>query len=169
LGLVIPNLYSIHTLASTKTATSLNKYIPPERTTSLNVLIQINTSGEDSKSGLDPLLSPADAESELQSLAKHIITECPKLHLQGLMTIGALEQSLSGDDNKDFEVLKKTASVLQEHLTSEGFDALSGKWGQDGRLLLSMGMSGDFEAAIKAGSDIVRVGSSIFGERPKKR
>ena len=38
----------------------------------------------------------------------------------------------------------------------------------DVRLLLSMGMSSDFEVALKAGSDIVRVGTGIFGERPKK-
>jgi uncharacterized pyridoxal phosphate-containing UPF0001 family protein len=42
------------------------------------------------------------------------------------------------------------------------------KWGEEGRLLLSMGMSSDFEAALKAGSDIVRVGTGIFGARAKK-
>jgi uncharacterized pyridoxal phosphate-containing UPF0001 family protein len=42
------------------------------------------------------------------------------------------------------------------------------RWGENGKLILSMGMSSDFEAALRAGSDIVRVGTGIFGERFKK-
>ncbi|KAJ7679230.1 hypothetical protein DFH06DRAFT_1166077 [Mycena polygramma] len=169
----IPNLYCIQTLTSTKAATALNKSLPAERTTPLNILIQINTSGEDAKSGLPPLSADADdanpvAKAELTQLARHIVAECPRLRLQGLMTIGALEQSLhAGAENADFERLKGTRDVLAQNLTAE-FGA--GKWGAEGtgRLLLSMGMSSDFEAALKAGSDIVRVGTGIFGARPKK-
>lgn len=93
------------------------------------------------------------------------------------MTIGALEQSLiasgSGSaegENPDFERLKETRDLLEAYLVSElgGGDGGEGKWGQGNRLLLSMGMSSDFEAAVKAGSDIVRVGTGIFGERRKK-
>jgi uncharacterized pyridoxal phosphate-containing UPF0001 family protein len=84
------------------------------------------------------------------------------------MTIGALEQSLSaGDENADFERLKGTRDVLAKALAEEfGTE----RWGEEGtgRLLLSMGMSSDFEAALKAGSDIVRVGTGIFGARAKK-
>ncbi|KAJ7846923.1 hypothetical protein B0H13DRAFT_2092497 [Mycena leptocephala] len=166
----IPNLYSIQTLTSTKAATALNKSLPPERTAPLNILIQINTSGEDSKSGLDPLdADTADvARAEATQLARHIVAECPRLWLQGLMTIGALEQSLSaGDENADFERLKGTRDVLAKALAEEfGTE----RWGEEGtgRLLLSMGMSSDFEAALKAGSDIVRVGTGIFGARAKK-
>jgi uncharacterized pyridoxal phosphate-containing UPF0001 family protein len=86
------------------------------------------------------------------------------------MTIGALEQSLTaGDENADFERLKKTRDVLAEAL-AEQFGAGGERWGVEGtaRLLLSMGMSSDFEAALKAGSDIVRVGTGIFGTRAKK-
>ncbi|KAJ7714831.1 hypothetical protein B0H14DRAFT_3098977 [Mycena olivaceomarginata] len=166
----IPNLYSIQTLTSTKAATALNKSLPTERTTPLNILIQINTSGEDSKSGLSPLHSGFDssaevAKADVTQLARHIITECPRLRLQGLMTIGALEQSLGGDENADFERLKETQDALAKALMGE-FGAE--KWGEEGRLLLSMGMSSDFEAALKAGSDIVRVGTGIFGARAKK-
>lgn len=82
------------------------------------------------------------------------------------MTIGALSESLSGEaENKDFERLKATRDVLQEVL---GKEFPGGEWGVDGRLLISMGMSSDFEAALRAGSDIVRVGTGIFGERRKK-
>ncbi|KAG6843779.1 hypothetical protein H0H87_000559 [Tephrocybe sp. NHM501043] len=166
----IPNLHTIQTLTSAKTAKALDKALPAERTTPLNILIQVNTSGEDAKSGLPPFASPS-AESinlELLEVAKTIITECPKLHLQGLMTIGSLEQSLDASEtqkNLDFEALKLTRDLLQKLLIAE----LQGsKWGEDGRLLLSMGMSSDFEAALKAGSDIVRVGTGIFGQRAKK-
>ncbi|KAJ7067366.1 hypothetical protein C8F01DRAFT_1121062 [Mycena amicta] len=150
----IPNLYSIQTLTSAKTATLLNNALPTERTSPLNILLQVNTSGEDSKSGLDPLTS-SSTDTDLVKLARHIVTSCPRLHLQGLMTIGALEQSLSGDDNADFVRLKTTRELLEKELEREG-------------LLLSMGMSSDFEAALKAGSDIVRVGTGIFGARAKK-
>ncbi|RDB29254.1 hypothetical protein Hypma_014913 [Hypsizygus marmoreus] len=164
----IPNLHTIQTLTSLKTAKALDKALPADRLTPLNILIQVNTSGEDAKSGLPPLTSSTDGTSEVLRLVKGLITECPKLHLQGLMTIGSLEQSLHAaelDENSDFERLKATRDLLQEYLVRELGDA---KWGEDRRLLLSMGMSSDFEAALKAGSDIVRVGTGIFGQRPKK-
>ncbi|KAF8635081.1 hypothetical protein AX15_000565 [Amanita polypyramis BW_CC] len=173
----IPNLYAIQTLTSTKTATALNKSIPPERDTPLRVLIQINTSGEESKSGLPPLsksIGDTNIDTELTQLAKHVVTECPRLRLEGLMTIGAIDQShqaAESGENADFERLGETRDVLHQWLTKE-FDQLSGskRWGreEDGRLVLSMGMSSDFEAAIKARSDIVRVGTGIFGRRPPK-
>ncbi|KAJ7025756.1 hypothetical protein C8F04DRAFT_967332 [Mycena alexandri] len=168
----IPNLYSIQTLTSTKAATALNKSLPADRSAPLNILIQINTSGEESKSGLAPLsASSLAAQAEATKLARHIIAECPRLRFQGLMTIGALERSLSAggenDENADFECLKGTRDILAEALAAE-FGI--GRWGEEGtgRLLLSMGMSNDFEAALKAGSDIVRVGTGIFGARAKK-
>ena len=80
------------------------------------------------------------------------------------MTIGSLSESLSGDENRDFNLLKKTRDELQTTLMGQGVD----RWGEDGKLVLSMGMSSDFEAALRAGSDIVRVGTGIFGERAKK-
>lgn len=82
------------------------------------------------------------------------------------MTIGSLAQSQStASENEDFETLKATRDVLQPLLESETGKA---DWGKDGKLLLSMGMSSDFEAALKAGSDIVRVGTGIFGSRHMK-
>jgi len=85
------------------------------------------------------------------------------------MSIGSLAQSLSNSENEDFETLKTTRDALQTFLDSDqGETEDSRKWGDNGKLLLSMGMSSDFEAALKAGSDIVRVGTGIFGERYKK-
>lgn len=161
----IPNLYAVQTVSSVKGADALNKQLDT-RTAPLNVLLQVNTSGEDAKSGLPPLTSaPAPPESELVQVAKHVIASCPNLHLQGLMTIGSLAESLNATEkpNEDFEKLKQTRDILEEALAAE-----KGKWGEDGALLLSMGMSSDFEAALTTGSDIVRVGTGIFGSRPKK-
>ncbi|THH33456.1 hypothetical protein EUX98_g742 [Antrodiella citrinella] len=163
----IPNIYSIQTVSSTKAATALQKAVSPDRPNPLNILLQVNTSGEDSKSGLNSLTSSETAPTaELTLLALHVLKECPALHLQGLMTIGALTESLSDDHpNRDFERLKETRDLLQSALAQAGF---AGKWGVEGRLVLSMGMSSDFKAAIAAGSDIVRVGTGIFGTRAKK-
>lgn len=82
------------------------------------------------------------------------------------MTIGSFAQSQSTtSENEDFKSLKTTRDVLQSYLESEmGME----NWGKGGKLVLSMGMSSDFEAALKAGSDIVRVGTGIFGARHVK-
>ena len=89
------------------------------------------------------------------------------------MTIGALELSLSASEtekNADFERLKETRDLLAKNLDGT-YGEGDRKWGeeQSGRLLLSMGMSNDFEAALKSGSDIVRVGTGIFGQRAAKK
>ena len=155
--LAVPSLHTIQTVSSQKLAIALNKNWPDERGSLLNVLVQVNTSGEDSKSGLSD-------DGELVNLARFIVESCPRLHLRGLMTIGSLSESLSGDGNRDFELLKKARDKLQTTLTEQGLDG----WGEKGKLVLSMGMSSDFEAALRAGSDVVRVGTGIFGERAKK-
>lgn len=120
----------------------------------LRIFVQINTSGEESKSGVAPK-SPL-----LLDLCRHIQDQCPNLRLQGLMTIGALARSqatTAETENEDFKCLRKTR------------DWLAGELGRrPEELELSMGMSEDFEAAIRMGSDEVRVGSTIFGERPAK-
>ena len=172
----IPNLHTVQTLTSLKAAKALDKALPGSRTSPLNVLIQVNTSGEDAKSGLAPLRSGSEtsADSELFRLAKSIVTECPRLHLEGVMTIGSLEQSLQTPseevENSDFVTLKETRDVLQDLLRTELGEGESAelKWGKEGRLVISMGMSSDFEVALKAGSNIVRVGTGIFGQRAKK-
>ncbi len=78
------------------------------------------------------------------------------------MTIGAIARSKAvaeGEENADFITLREERDKLEKELEKE----LEGR-----RLELSMGMSDDFEQAIEAGSDEVRVGSTIFGTRPPK-
>lgn len=73
------------------------------------------------------------------------------------MTIGAIARSkftTPESENEDFSILSRQRDVVAKELCEE--------------LELSMGMSGDFEGAIQQGSDEVRVGSVIFGERPAK-
>jgi PLP dependent protein len=113
----------------------------------LRVKVQVNTSGEAQKGGV----APADA----LALCRHVVDRCPNLRLAGLMTIGALARSAGpGPDNDDFRVLARTR------------DDVAAALGVPARELeLSMGMSADFEAAVSMGSDEVRVGSNIFGER----
>ncbi|WVQ94854.1 YggS family pyridoxal phosphate enzyme [Kwoniella sp. CBS 9459] len=164
----VPNLHILETLSSTKVADLLQKNLSPERTSKLNVYIQINTSSEDSKSGLPPLSSESDSSSsnEVVDLAIHIIQQCPGLNLLGLMTIGSFESSHdTSKPNPDFGTLKTTRTNLARILREKGIQGAP----TEDELELSMGMSADFVQAVKEGSSSVRVGTRIFGERPKKK
>ncbi|RAK97992.1 YggS family pyridoxal phosphate enzyme [Aspergillus ibericus CBS 121593] len=121
----------------------------------LRVFVQVNTSGEENKSGVEP-------GSDAVALCRFIRDQCPRLRLQGLMTIGAIARSKAtapDKENEDFVCLRETRDRVVAEL---------GLVGEDARLELSMGMSEDFEGAIALGSDEVRVGTTIFGDRPPK-
>ncbi|KAH9223356.1 hypothetical protein DL95DRAFT_353536 [Leptodontidium sp. 2 PMI_412] len=155
----LPNLHLVSSVDTAKKATQLNlgraSLVPPP-STPLNIHIQVNTSGETSKSGVTP-------GAETSQLAKHILETCPHLHLLGLMTIGAIARSQAaaeGEENADFIALREERDRLERELVGEGL--------LKGGLECSMGMSEDFEEAIRAGSGEVRVGSTIFGVRPKR-
>jgi pyridoxal phosphate enzyme (YggS family) len=128
----------IQTVDREKIARRLSDQRPVHRPP-LNVLIQVNISGEQTKSGARP--------EDVEALAT-AIAALPQLKLRGLMAIPR-----PGDD---------TAFARMKAL----FDRLKGRFGMD---TLSMGMSEDFEAAIAAGSTMVRVGTAIFGERRKEQ
>ncbi len=91
----IPNLYAVETVDSQAKAQKLNDTRGEFDT--LNVYLQVNTSGEDQKSGLSD-------EAEIISIAKFIVDQCPKLNLLGLMTIGSFSASVSEGENQDFKV-----------------------------------------------------------------
>jgi hypothetical protein len=113
----------------------------PSNLPDLQVCLQVNVSGEASKSGVAP--------EDLPALARYVQT-LPRLKLRGLMAI---------PEPTDDPVKQRLAFVrlrqLLEQLNAEGFQLDT----------LSMGMSDDLEAAIAEGATIVRVGSAIFGER----
>ncbi|KAL7424230.1 hypothetical protein Q5752_001816 [Cryptotrichosporon argae] len=164
----VPNLAVLETLSSIKLAELLQKAMPTDRV--LAVYLQVNTSGEDSKSGLPPLDVDIDKQGgegqgdgrELVDVALHVLDHCPRLHLAGLMTIGSWDASHDASSpNPDFVRLTHTRDALRRVLEKKGRDV--------GHLELSMGMSADFAQAVRAGSDSVRVGTRIFGERPKKK
>ena len=118
----------------------------------LRVFVQVNTSGEEEKSGVEP-----EGAAEL---CAHVRDRCPHLRLQGLMTIGAIARSQGakdGEENEDFVTLRAVRDRVVERLGM-----------REGELELSMGMSEDFESAVRCGSNEVRVGSTIFGPRPAK-
>ncbi|OLL24036.1 UPF0001 protein [Neolecta irregularis DAH-3] len=149
----IPNLFAIETVDTRKKANLLNKEReypdkkPGMTEEQLRVFVQVNTSGEGSKSGVDP--------SAALELASFIYNECKNLKLLGLMTIGSITTSHNHDvSNEDFQFLVRTR------------DEISAALGID--LELSMGMSEDYQEAICMGSTNVRVGSTIFGSRPPK-
>nr|XP_039257043.1 pyridoxal phosphate homeostasis protein-like [Styela clava]XP_039257051.1 pyridoxal phosphate homeostasis protein-like [Styela clava]XP_039257059.1 pyridoxal phosphate homeostasis protein-like [Styela clava] len=141
-----PRLYMVETISSFEVADSFEK--KTKEGTSYQVMIQVNTSGEDSKSGILP--------SECANLAFHIVENCPKLKLRGVMTIGSFGHDYSSGPNPDFECLRNCREKVCERLKIP-LDNME----------LSMGMSADFKEAVLAGSTNVRVGSQIFGAREK--
>ena len=136
----VPNLSVVETVDNLKLAQKLNSACKAIERRPLSIYIQVDTSGEETKSGVDPV--------DLVDLVKVIRDECPSLVIAGLMTIGAPE---------DFTCFDRLAASRVEVAAALGVDPLS--------LALSMGMSGDYEAAIERGATNVRVGSTIFGAR----
>lgn len=134
----------IHSVDSLRLARELSR--EAERAgLEVELLIQINASGEVSKSGLD-------LETALEAIAE--VVELPTLHVRGLMTMAPFTD--------DEAVLRRTFRRTRELYDAcardvPGFDARH----------LSMGMSNDFEIAVEEGSTMVRLGTALFGERTK--
>lgn len=138
--IVAETAHWVHAIDRLKIAERLSAqrpaHLPP-----LQVCVQVNVSGEDSKSGC----SPADAPALLQAVAA-----LPGLQLRGLMCIPEPTQDATTLAAR-FGVLRQ----LQQQMAAQGL-ALD---------TLSMGMSADMAQAIAAGSTLVRVGTAIFGAR----
>eukprot|EP00561_Arcocellulus_cornucervis_P007170 CAMPEP_0185819016 /NCGR_PEP_ID=MMETSP1322-20130828/21525_1 /TAXON_ID=265543 /ORGANISM="Minutocellus polymorphus, Strain RCC2270" /LENGTH=333 /DNA_ID=CAMNT_0028516183 /DNA_START=1 /DNA_END=1002 /DNA_ORIENTATION=+ len=147
----LPQLACVETVASMKLANKLNNAVDSlvkdrgegedSKANTLGIYLQVNTSGEESKSGLSP-------GAELIDLARDVAATCPRLSIDGLMTIGA------PGDFSCFDALVRCREEVADALGVE-VDSLD----------LSMGMSGDYEHAIERGATSVRVGSTIFGAR----
>jgi pyridoxal phosphate enzyme (YggS family) len=140
---VIGNVEMIQSIDSVHLLEKLDKS-GQERGVSSNVLLQVNTSGESSKFGFEP-----EEGSDTCELAEKL----SKIEIQGLMTIGPFT-----DDTtkivKSFSRLRKISEEIEKYR--------SNKLRMD---YLSMGMTGDFEMAIEEGSNLVRIGTAIFGAR----
>lgn len=125
-----------------KIAERLNDARPADKAP-LNICLQVNVSGEASKSGVAP--------TEVAALAREV-ARLPRLNLRGLM---AIPEALN-DENEQRKAFRELKNLF-EQLKQQGY-ALD---------TLSMGMSGDFKAAIAEGATHVRIGSALFGERKK--
>lgn len=135
----------VHSLDSIKLAKGMEKALAANDTEQ-DVLIEVNIADEPQKGGV--------ATGELQNLAEYLESSCPHLKLRGLMCLPPVFDS--GEAARPyFAKLYKLRDVLSQSLD---------------RTLpeLSMGMSGDFQAAIMEGASIVRIGTDIFGPRPVK-
>lgn len=130
----------VHSIDRLKIAQRLSEQ-RPDTLPPLNVCLQVNVSGEASKSGVAPEDAPAVAR-EIASL--------PKLRLRGLMSIPEPAADLAAQ-REPHRILRE----LYETLRAQGV-ALD---------TLSMGMSGDLEAAVLEGATMVRIGTAIFGKR----
>ncbi|MBI1889837.1 MAG: YggS family pyridoxal phosphate-dependent enzyme [Burkholderiales bacterium] len=132
-----------HTIDSLKLAERLNNQ-RPSALPPLNVCIQLHVGGEDNKSGIgaDEILEVAAA-----------IAKFPRLRLRGLMTIPPASDDPTEQRRWFAEAREVYEQLRAQHATVD---------------TLSMGMSGDLEAAIAEGSTMIRVGSALFGPRPVK-
>jgi pyridoxal phosphate enzyme (YggS family) len=116
----------------------------PDGLPPLNVLLQVNISGEATKSGVVP--------ADVAALAR-AVAALPRIRLRGLMAIPEPED----DPGRQPEPLRRMKQLFDRlRLDHATFDTLS------------MGMSADLEAAVAAGSTMVRIGTAIFGQRERK-
>lgn len=127
----------VQTVDSPKLLRRLNA-IAGELRIPLEILFEIKLSGEESKTGADPKQLPELLESA---------DDCPHLVINGLMTVPPW--SANPEDSRPY------------------FRSLAALARQNGFSTISMGMSGDLEVAIEEGATIIRVGTALFGPRPK--
>lgn len=132
----------IQTVDSLRLAEAISRQAQ-SRACALEVLLQVSTSGEESKSGA----APEEAEALLEA-----VRPLPGLRVVGLMTIGRWDPDPERA-RPEFKALARLARRLED---GTGVEI---RW-------LSMGMSHDFEVAIEEGANLVRIGTAIFGPRP---
>ena len=126
----------LQSLDSLELAVELNKRLEAKGK-KMSALLQINSSYEESKSGVKP--------EEALDIYAQIQEKCPNINLKGVMTIGA--------HSEDEELIRKSFNT-----TYEIYDKLK----KSGATICSMGMSNDFKLAIECGSNMVRIGSRLF-------
>ena len=135
--LIRANPFLMQSLDSLELAEAMQARLAREEMT-MECLMQVNSAREESKAGVDP---DAAVETYLQ-----IRERCPNIDLRGVMTIGA-----HVDDDALIRKSFETTYAIFDRLKNEGAD------------ICSMGMSHDFELAIECGSNMIRVGSALFG------
>lgn len=140
---IVDKVYMIHSVDSLRLAEEISKEAV-KRGIIVNILIEVNVAGEESKFGVTPEDTPGLVQE---------ISHLPGIMVRGLMTIAPFVEN--AEDNRIFfSALKK----LYVDITNKNIDNVRMDY-------LSMGMTGDYEVAIEEGASFVRVGTGIFGER----
>ncbi len=134
----------IHSVDSIHLADKIQR-VADEMGLSPRILLEVNVSGEKSKSGMKP--------EEVEESLTHILEACPRLTVEGLMTMAPYSEKAE-DSRPYFRKLRELRDRLEAQLNI-------------GLPRLSMGMSGDYEVAIEEGATWVRLGTVLFGMRPK--
>lgn len=141
---IIDKVSMIHSVDSYKLAAEINKRAGQHGIV-MDILIQVNSAEEESKFGI--------TTAETEALIKEILDTCENIRIKGLMCIAPY-----ADDPEDIKVYFEDVKKQYDEFGKIDHPMLDFKY-------LSMGMSHDFPVAIEAGSNLVRVGSAIFGER----
>ena len=136
---IIGTFVLVHSVDSVRIAEEIDKRCARKNIVQ-DVLIEVHTSGEETKFGVSP--------EEVEEVAHFIAENCPNLALRGLMTMAPFTDD-RGLIEKSFSTLLK----LREKLQSQGLEQVTE---------LSMGMTNDWQIAIEYGATILRIGSAIF-------
>ncbi len=140
----------IHTIDSAALVARLERICAEEGRDSLGVLVQVDLAGEETKSGA--------SETELPTVFE-AFKDCERVRCRGLMTL----PPFSEDAERVRPYFRRLRELRDEWHARGAFDVAGGGAGE-----LSMGMSHDFEVAVEEGATLVRVGTSVFGERGGK-
>lgn len=141
---IIDKVSMIHSVDSYKLAEEINKRAG-QHGLIMDILIQVNSAQEESKFGV--------STEEAEDLLRMIMENCPNINICGLMCVAP-----KADDPKDIAVYFADVKKLYDRFAQIDHERINFKY-------LSMGMSHDFEVAIEEGSNMIRVGTAIFGER----
>ena len=141
---IVDKVSMIHSVDSLKLAEEIDKRAAQHGVT-MDILIQVNSAMEESKFGI--------TTEETGQMIKEILANCPNVRIRGLMCIAPYE-----DNPEDAKVYFDEVKKLYDEYGKIDHPNLDFKY-------LSMGMSNDFEVAIEAGSNLIRVGTMIFGAR----
>lgn len=140
---IVDKVYLIHSVDSLRLAEEISKEAV-KKNVMVDILIEVNAAGEETKFGT----GIEEAKQLVRDAAK-----LPNVHIKGLMTIAPIVEK--AEENKQiFQLLKK----LSVDIAAENIDNVNME-------VLSMGMTGDYSAAVSEGATLVRVGTGIFGER----
>ena len=141
---IIDKVSMIHSVDSYKLAAEINKRAAACGIT-MDILLQVNSAQEESKFGI--------STEETEGLIMQILDSCENIRIRGLMCIAPY-----ADDPEDIKKYFDSVKEQYDQFSTIDHPNLDFRY-------LSMGMSHDFPVAIEAGSNLVRVGSAIFGER----